>query len=65
MNSEEDFAKISYEHRVVFHLVELMFRGSQQTHVCLTINGPPQVASGYFPEVPQKTVFKRENLREF
>lgn len=57
--------KISYEHRVVFHLVELILRGCQQTHVCLALSGTPKVASGYFHEVPQKADSQGENIREF
>lgn len=57
--------KISYEHRVVFHLVELILRGCQQTHVCLALSGTPQVASEYFHEVPQKADSQERTLENF
>lgn len=65
MNSEKDFTKLSYEQGVVFHLVELIFRGCQQTHVCLTISGPPQVASGYFPEAHRKLSLRERTSENF
>lgn len=57
--------KNSYEHRVVFYLVEVILRGCQQTHVCLALSGTPQVASVYVHEVPQKADSQGESIREF